>query len=193
MDCSPWAEPSARRSTISIAWSAPAKLNCWRCPAIREVSIPAARCVIASSNAQLSMFADPGRRGEDTPARVDGVAGLEEDARSARSELQGLTGSTKGDDGRRRAAKSERRGRRPHGDHRLRDVIRTGARSRSCSQSPFFASCRAFSAFRPSIATRRASRRLPSRWWSPGISSTFAFRTTRDTRSRSGSIGCKPE
>ena len=43
-----------------------------------------------------------------------------------------------------------------------------------------------------STATRRGSRRRPSRWSKAAISSTSAFRTTSATRSRSASIGCRP-
>ena len=47
-------------------------------------------------------------------------------------------------------------------------------------------SCPDFSIFRPSIATRRASHRPPSRWSKAAISSTSDFRMTSATRSRSG-------
>ena len=60
------------------------------------------------------------------------------------------------------------------------------ARSRFCWSAACCSSCPVSSTSRRSIATRPGSRRRPSRWSRPAISSTSVSRTTCATRSRSG-------
>ena len=80
------AGPSARPSTASTAWSAPARPSFWRSPATAK-SPCRRRHVIAKSNAQLTVDAVAGRQGQESAARLAGMAGAEADARPARSFL----------------------------------------------------------------------------------------------------------
>ena len=81
--------PSARRSTTSIAWSAPARPSFWRWPATARS--PCRRSeVIATSNAQLTVHAVAGRQGQEAAARLAGMAGAQAHARPARSVVQDL-------------------------------------------------------------------------------------------------------
>ena len=94
--------PSARRSTTSIAWSAPARPSFWRWPATARSPMPPQE-VIARSNAQLTVMPSPDAKGKQPPARLAGMAG----ARSACS--TGAIRRTRPEAGARSGAISSRR------------------------------------------------------------------------------------